>query len=117
MPPATSGGARQIISYVYDSDGNVTSITTSATTSSATERVLLKGALNTATPRRRATSSAIWSVPMQIALAAAAGHVERDLVGADAERTHRHQPRHRLEHPRRDVGLAADPHHHRSITG
>ena len=29
-PAATSGGARQTVSYAYDSDGNVTSITTSA---------------------------------------------------------------------------------------
>ena len=37
----------------------------SAITSSATERVLEYGALNTGTPRPRASPSATWLVPMQ----------------------------------------------------
>ena len=37
----------------------------SASTSSATERVLEYGALNTATPCSRAASRSIWLVPMQ----------------------------------------------------
>ena len=41
------------------------SITTSAMVNSATLRVLLNGALKTATPERLAESSSTWSVPMQ----------------------------------------------------
>src|SRR4051812_17174687 len=41
------------------------SITTSASISSATERVFENGALNAGTPRRLAGPSAIWLVPMQ----------------------------------------------------
>ncbi|MNG22080.1 hypothetical protein D3C84_1065280 [compost metagenome] len=37
----------------------------SASTSSATERVLEYGALNTAMPRSRAASRSTWLVPMQ----------------------------------------------------
>ena len=62
----------------------------SPSTSSTTLRVLENGALNTATPRSAASA-------------------EVDLVGPDAEAPHRQQVLARLQHPRRDRGVGADP--------